>query len=84
MVYVGGGSLGKTLNVKYAVFLLVVILCVHVDDRWFIGARRGRPPVLQPAGADLQLVENTAGITAGILKYNEEYYLRMSLFNNPG
>lgn len=72
MVYVGGGTLGKMLNVKYAVVLLVVILCVHVDDRWFIGARRGRLPVIQPAGADLQLVENIFGITAGILKHNEE------------
>lgn len=60
------------MNVKYAVFLLVVILCVHVDDRWSIGARRGSLPVIQPAGADLQLVENIFGITAGILKYNEE------------
>ena len=32
----------------------------------------GRFLVMQPAGASLQLVENIFGITAGILKYNEE------------
>ena len=61
-------------------FLLVELLCAHAlmtDGSLELG-RRGRFPVMQPEGIDLQLAENIFGITAGTLKYNEEYIYELA------
>ena len=68
MVYVGGGKFEKTLNIKYACFLLAIILCLWQMAHWSMD---GEISSHADSRCCSWLIENIFGITAGIMKYNE-------------